>query len=516
MRTPYLFCRSIAGKQNNKSIELFEITYFNEKKRGLYIVAKQRQFRLEAIANNIAQKNYDIVALQEVWMLEDVEYIKEKTKNNLPFAHHFRSGTLGSGLILLSKFPVLSSSYLKFSLAGRPLKVFQGDYFVGKGCAGITVDHPDIGLIDVYTTHLQAGYGLVDDFEVQRITECWQIVQCVRNSAAQGRHVILTGDFNSVPTSLCYQLLKYHGFMTDSWLEVHEQGMVKSLEQFNKDEMTASECIQQFGITCNSPLNTWTQHFSKQPEASHKGVGDRLDYIFYRCTPQLFCKSSKVVMEEYIPGTEMSFSDHFAVHSVFTVKSKRNTPLLMVETDSVDDKVKHLFAPLQQQVVRPNFTNMPSETFKTITHLIEKETHRAKLTSTKHLTILCVSTVMIVIIYAIQIIVPQLFHDSLLASLLTSVISGLSLILLAIVAIISLIVGFVFGKMEQRTLNQFLSDLNLCLEAINHKQQCSVLNDDATMLTGRESTLEYSGATSKDTTTISASTITTASTKQDD
>lgn len=64
------------------------------------------------------------------------------------------SGTLGSGLAILSRFPILSSSYLKFTLAGKPLKVFQGDYYVGKGCGSVCIDHPEVGLIDVYTTHV--------------------------------------------------------------------------------------------------------------------------------------------------------------------------------------------------------------------------------------------------------------------------------------------------------------------------------------------------------------------------
>jgi hypothetical protein len=64
------------------------------------------------------------------------------------------SGTLGSGLVLMSRFPILSSAYLKFTLAGRPLKIFQGDYYVGKGCGSVCIDHPDIGLVDVFTTHV--------------------------------------------------------------------------------------------------------------------------------------------------------------------------------------------------------------------------------------------------------------------------------------------------------------------------------------------------------------------------
>ena len=77
-----------------------------------------------------------------------------KDNRFLVFTHYYRSGTLGSGLAILSRFPILSSFYLKFTLAGKPLKVFQGDFYVGKGCGSVCIDQPEIGLIDIYTTHV--------------------------------------------------------------------------------------------------------------------------------------------------------------------------------------------------------------------------------------------------------------------------------------------------------------------------------------------------------------------------
>lgn len=34
------------------------------------------------------------------------------------------------------------------------MKVFQGDFYVGKGCGSVCIDQPEIGLIDIYTTHV--------------------------------------------------------------------------------------------------------------------------------------------------------------------------------------------------------------------------------------------------------------------------------------------------------------------------------------------------------------------------
>ncbi|CEP15902.1 hypothetical protein [Parasitella parasitica] len=395
---------------------------------GLNIVAKQRKLRLAAIADRVSQEEYDIVALQEVWI-----------------------GTLGSGLVILSRFPILSSSYLKFTLAGKPLKVFQGDFYVGKGCGSVCIDHPEIGLMDVYTTHLQAGYGNHDDYEAQRITECWQIANSVRSSAGQGRHVILAGDFNSIPTSYCYRILKDHAFMTDSWFEMHTNTMADSLDRLERNQLTASECIQLFGITCDSPLDTWSKHLlQQQPYA--KDIGDRLDYIFYRRTPEITCQQSRVTFEEYIPDTQMSFSDHFAVHSIFTISAKANSAF---END---------YAPVPKQISRPDYTRLQPDTLHSIIHILERDLLKATSTANGLLFLFGLSNIIAFGLYASQIAVPFYFVNQPQIAVISSVICGFFIIVFSVISIVSLIVGFVFGRNEQRSLRQYLIDINVCLD----------------------------------------------------
>ncbi|KAI7900348.1 Endonuclease/exonuclease/phosphatase [Cokeromyces recurvatus] len=410
---------------------------------GLNIVAKKRRFRLIAIADYMCQQQYDIVALQEVWMWEDFDYIKEKVKHKLPFTKYFYSGTLGSGLVLLSRFQILSSSYIHFTLSGRPLQIFQGDFYVGKGCGCICINHPNVGFIDVYTTHLQAEYGNNNAYEAQRITQCWQIANSVRASVAQGKHVILTGDFNSVPSSYCYTILKNHGFMTDSWLEIHKDEMANSLKRLENNELTDSECIQLFGITCDSPLNTWTKHFLKQ-QAHVKEMGDRLDYIFYRHTPKISCIESRVALEGYITHTEMSYSDHFAVHSLFKIKGD------VAVTD--DDAALVLLA-------NPCFTKLLPETLQTMLILLEKDLIKAKRTANTILNFFLLSVFIILGLFITQIIIIY-YHQT----LFMNAIYSLLLILFSIIATVCLVVGFVFGKMEQRSLRQYITDMEVCLK----------------------------------------------------
>ena len=307
---------------------------------------------------------------------------------------------------------------------------------------------------------MQACYEDSDIYEAQRITECWQIANSARASAAQGRHVILastlkihfiklililqeqTGDFNSIPTSNCYQILKRHGFMTDSWLEIHEQSLLDSQEKLENNELTPLECIQLFGITCDSPVNTWTKHFLKQ-EAYERAIGDRLDYIHYRRTPQLVCQSSKVVMEDYIPGTEWNYSDHYGVHSVFSIH----------DTHTTGEE------PTASQLARPDFTHLlPTTLFNMIT-ILERDLVQAKKTAHGHVRFFGLTVLMVLAAYAIQVALPVVYPES--SALYATVLCGFVMIIFSVLATISLIVGFVFGRMEQRSLAYYLNEFKL-------------------------------------------------------
>ncbi|KAI8885180.1 DNase I-like protein [Backusella circina FSU 941] len=382
---------------------------------GLFFVSKQRAFRLNAIGHALLTQTVDIVALQEVWMRTDYEQLKTILSEKLPYSCYFQSGTLGSGLALFSKFPIRSSTYLAFTLAGRPLKVLEGDYYVGKGCGSVCIEHPTLGAMDVYTTHLQACYGGKDEYEAQRITECWQIVNQVRSSIAQKRHVILAGDFNSIPSSLCYKLLTTTS-VTDSWHACHQHEMEENKSLFEQNQLSLSKCIECFGITCDSPLNTWTKHYLKQ-QPHQKEIGDRLDYIF----STLVCKQSEVVLTGCIPETDMSFSDHFGVHSRFRLEEE---------------------APIQKQ-------DQQIPLIKEMIQVLKRDHARAVTRTHRLLTLFgtCVLTVL-------ALLVSVWFVPKVASALLALVVCALS-----VVATIALIVGFVFGKREERSLAQYITDM---------------------------------------------------------
>lgn len=243
--------------------------------------------------------------------------------------------------------------------------------------------------------------------------------------------------------------------MTDSWLENHQDTMADTLSRFERNQLSATDCIQKFGITCDSPIDSWTKHFLKQ-EAYAKDIGDRLDYIFYRRTPEINCQESKVVMDDYIPGTQWSYSDHFGVHSLFTIAGQSNRAI-------------GNFAPVPSQLARPDFSNLLPSTLDTAIDILELEHALAITTANGHLALFIMSIIIAFGLYIVQITVPAIYHDNIDAVLLSTIICGFLMIVFSAVAIVSLVVGFVFGRMEQRSLSQYIIDFRVSLETLQQQ-----------------------------------------------
>ncbi|KAG0057511.1 hypothetical protein BGZ83_009150 [Gryganskiella cystojenkinii] len=291
---------------------------------GLKFISKDREDRMGAIGRYIADsaRGYDIVGLQEVWVYDDYLRIKELVRDTLPYSKHWHSGVLGSGLVILSKFPIVHTMMRRFALNGDPYKFSHGDWYVGKCCVSATVVHPTCGEIEVFNTHLHAGYdpvGTPDSYLGCRIGEAWEMASLVKAATTQGRHVLSLGDYNSAPNSLVIQLLTKQGGVTDSWKRLHpEPNPVPS-------GLTPEEGVTIMGVTCDTPLNTWSNH-SWLNYLTNDPIGERLDYIFYRETPELVCTSVEVAVREQISGIGTkgspvkNYSDHFGVHATFAIQ----------------------------------------------------------------------------------------------------------------------------------------------------------------------------------------------------
>lgn len=57
--------------------------------RGLKYVAKHRKQRIAAIASVLASSDYDIIALQELWVFADYEHVRDSVVSRLPYSKFF-------------------------------------------------------------------------------------------------------------------------------------------------------------------------------------------------------------------------------------------------------------------------------------------------------------------------------------------------------------------------------------------------------------------------------------------
>ncbi|KAG0340815.1 hypothetical protein BG004_006269 [Podila humilis] len=303
---------------------------------GLFLQfnGKSRLERLQAISEYIvnaltvstvlgSHEGFDVVGLQEVWMVEDYERMRGFVKNVFPYSRHWISGLYGCGLAVFSRYPIIQESLHRYSLNGDPAWCFHGDWYDGKSCSSVVIDHPRFGELQAFNTHMHACYdqpGTRDYYLGSRVSQGWEMAGLVRQAAALGRHVLSFGDFNSPPDSLVVKLVTQYGGMTDSWDQLHPAPSDVDIKF-----MTIDEQIAALGITCDTPANSWNEE-PWTNDLTRSKIGERLDYIFYRATSTFQCIRVQVVLREPILGfdsTEMATkncSDHFGVHAIFEIQ----------------------------------------------------------------------------------------------------------------------------------------------------------------------------------------------------
>lgn len=120
------------------------------------ITSKDRVARIDAITRYFTKnpRGLDILCLQELWMADDYRTIRAALSLEFPHAHYFKSGVVGSGLAVFSKFPIQEAWWKGFTLTGKAHRIFDGDWYAGKGIGAVRIKHPVIGDIDVFNTHV--------------------------------------------------------------------------------------------------------------------------------------------------------------------------------------------------------------------------------------------------------------------------------------------------------------------------------------------------------------------------
>ncbi|XP_003693892.1 putative neutral sphingomyelinase [Apis florea] len=259
---------------------------------GIPYVSPNRNARMTAIADKFATENYDIICLQEIWSINDFKMIKAKTQEQLPYSHYFYSGVIGSGLCILSKFPIKDVIFHKWPLNGYVHKIHHGDWFGGKG-VGLCKLQIHNWNVNVYIAHLHAEYNRHnDEYIAHRVLQAFDTAQFIRMTSGGADSTILGGDLNTEPQDLVYRIICGVAGLTDACSN-------------SSSNLGTNECAN------NSYTNS--KHANTLPD------GKRIDHILYQGT-----KNVKIEITNFqhpfpnrIPYKNFSYSDHEAIMATF-------------------------------------------------------------------------------------------------------------------------------------------------------------------------------------------------------
>ena len=227
-----------------------------------------RPGRYPPIARELERLDPDIILLQEAWTA--------KARRSAPAKGHWAIARAAgqhtffqqSGLVTLSKWPILGGKFYPFSRAAFP------DRFVNKGVLKVTVQLPGRQVLNIWNVHLQeGGWPEIRRSQVRELLA--QVLAAEDGQIAD----LVGGDFNCTPESpLCRELVNSLG-----------------------------PSVQQLGGT--DPFVTW-DGLSAKP-----GAGQTIDYLFIR--PRATCQTVQSVLVAFTAaGLEQRLSDHFGIEAV--------------------------------------------------------------------------------------------------------------------------------------------------------------------------------------------------------
>ena len=259
-----------------------------------------RLSRMQAIADKFANSDFDLLLMQEVWVESDYTQMASAMHSRFPFSQYFPAGIVGSGQACFSRWPIVDIDYRRYSLAGRPERIFHGDWYSGRGASMCKVKHPDLGYINVYNTHLVASYtknGAKDIYAMHRLSELYELVAFVDETSREEGISILAGDLNTEPEDRPYRMLQRERVLYTPL----RRSVLRSVWDDNPEVPVEQR------MTSGLPGNVFPSDGLKQ-----------LDHILYLNNGRLKSASAEVILTDSVPkeGLQLfgSCSHQYNIH----------------------------------------------------------------------------------------------------------------------------------------------------------------------------------------------------------
>ncbi len=161
---------------------------------------------MRAIGDRLPHLDLDVIAFQEVWTNEAQRTLVDAGhRAGLVHGWHNDASFGNSGLLVLSRLPIVGIRFEAYAIRGAPERLTHVDFLGGKGFAEVRIETA-IGPVTIVDTHLQAGYP-VDVRHSYRAQRVGQIVQLAVRLREIREPIIALGDFNFEDTSPEYEVL---------------------------------------------------------------------------------------------------------------------------------------------------------------------------------------------------------------------------------------------------------------------------------------------------------------------
>jgi endonuclease/exonuclease/phosphatase family metal-dependent hydrolase len=308
----------------------FEIKILAYNVWGIYD-AKFREQRMAAIARAIDEIDPDIVILVEAFEEDHRNIIiegLESLDSELTHFRYFPNADYGSGIFVLSRFPVIEDEIVPFRVY---VPSGSGEEKMGKGMAilRLRTPHGDIlvvGLHALSRTMIAKISGRIiqtDARKCNRLLQMYEIAKTLHEKQWEQKvsAVIAGGDFNVFPGLMEYELLMALSGFANAYDELHPEENEPTFSSDNPFTLIPLKCMDQ-----------------------------RIDHIIYANFangkgPRLKARDARVVMKQKFAGPDgkqIHLSDHYGMFAKFALDNNasimKDAPVTMRPELSPDEK----------------------------------------------------------------------------------------------------------------------------------------------------------------------------------
>lgn len=262
--------------------------------KTLFEFAPHVEARVAGVVAEVLGCGADVVALQEVFARQHAQRIAAETQDLYPhqyFPGSYRPQLLGSGLAILSKFPIVAHCLRNFK------SQLADEFWVApKAFSAVTLAVPGWGMVDVLNTHTTAGgmrhhpeSAAADACRLAQLQELMAMAQMLENKAEVQ---FLLGDLNCGPEA---SLANYEYLLEQRWIDLVAQGCGR-----------------------RQPLVTWDPANLLNRDSPHKtSPPQRIDHVLVAQMPGMEAQGVRwfgcVESVQLASGRGVTASDHFGV-----------------------------------------------------------------------------------------------------------------------------------------------------------------------------------------------------------